>query len=80
MPPVDKALIGLAAACAALLVTTGFAMLNASREREAARVAVAREQVQVQEQQLLFLVRGLRRRFHQCPYLLPRSRLARYRS
>jgi hypothetical protein len=36
---------GLAAACAALLVTTGFAMLNASREREAARVAVAREQV-----------------------------------
>ena len=36
---------GLAAACAALLVATGISMLNASRDREAARVAAAREQV-----------------------------------
>ena len=36
---------GLAAACAALLVATGVSMLNASHEREAARVAAAREQV-----------------------------------
>lgn len=36
---------GLAAACAALLVATGVSMLNASREREAARIAAAREQV-----------------------------------
>ena len=36
---------GLAAACAALLVATGVSMLNASHEREAARVAAAKEQV-----------------------------------
>jgi hypothetical protein len=36
---------GLAATCAALLIATGIALLNASRDREAARVAAAREQV-----------------------------------